>query len=310
MARMLAHSSIVPENYRGEEHIGNCVIALEIANRIGASILAVMQNLQLVEGKPGWSSQFLISCVNASRRFSPIRYRMTGTRGQDSSGCIAWAIDKTCTVLKSPEVTMGMAKAEGWYHRPGSKWKTMPELMLRYRSAALFTRLYAPELSMGLQTTDELADLGARGTQEPSQPVFEPGPETPKIGRNSTTKALGAVPRNPRTPVTVAVQNSPEAPAAQAVAVQVAGAPSPAAATLNDPAGQYNYLKALTGLIGLSRHSEGNLLTFLRNSRRCGESLSSLAEVADRQPGAIVWAHDNWKSVDRELTRLKQEKPA
>ncbi len=81
MAMMLAHSSIVPENYRGEEHLGNCVIALEIANRIGASILAVMQNLQVAYGKPGWSSQFLISCVNTSKRFSSIRYEMTGTRG-------------------------------------------------------------------------------------------------------------------------------------------------------------------------------------------------------------------------------------
>jgi hypothetical protein len=73
--------------------------------------------------------------------------------------------------------------------------------------------------------------------------------------------------------------------------------------------GQYNYLKALTGLIGLSRHSEAHVLTFLRNTRRCDESLSSLAEVADKQPSAIVWTHDNWKSVDRELTRLKKDKP-
>jgi hypothetical protein len=135
MALMLAHSSIVPEAYRGDEHIGDCVIALEIANRIGASILAVMQNLHLVQGKPGWSSQFLISCVNATKRFSPIRYQMTGTRGEEIWGCIAWAIDKSGAPLKSPEVTLRMAKAEGWYYRPGSKWKTMPELMLCYRSA-------------------------------------------------------------------------------------------------------------------------------------------------------------------------------
>ena len=156
MAMMLARCSIVPENFRGEEHLGDCVIALEIANRIGASILAVMQNLRLVQGKPGWSSQFLISCVNASKRFSPIRYQMTGTRGEDSWGCIAWALDKTGEVLKSPEVTLGTAKAEGWYHRPGSKWQTMPEQMLCYRSATLFTRLYAPEITMGLQTTEEV----------------------------------------------------------------------------------------------------------------------------------------------------------
>jgi hypothetical protein len=125
MATMLAHSSIVPEAYRGDEHIGDCVIALEIANRIGASVLAVMQNLYLVQGKLGRSSQFLISCVNATKRFSPIRYRMTGTHGEDSWGCIAWAIDRTGQPLKSPEVTIQMAKEEGWYFRDGSKWKSM-----------------------------------------------------------------------------------------------------------------------------------------------------------------------------------------
>ena len=78
---MLSGSAIVPEHFRGEAHLGDCMIALEIANRIGASILAVRQNLRLVAGKPGWSSQFLISCVNARKRFWPLRYRVTGTRG-------------------------------------------------------------------------------------------------------------------------------------------------------------------------------------------------------------------------------------
>jgi hypothetical protein len=102
MAALLTHCTLVPENYRGEEHLGDCVIALEIANRIGASILAVMQNLRLILGKAGWSSQFLISCLNATKRFSPIRYQMTGTRGEDSRGCIAWAVDKTGEVLRGP----------------------------------------------------------------------------------------------------------------------------------------------------------------------------------------------------------------
>jgi hypothetical protein len=159
MAKALSSSAIVPTAYQGENNIGSCVIALEIANRIGASVLAVMQNLYVVHGKPGWSSQFLISCINASKKFTPLRYKMTGTKGQDDWGCVAWAQDKTGEILESPEVTIGMAKAEGWYGKTGSKWKTMPELMLRYRTATLFARLYAPELTMGIQTADEVQDI-------------------------------------------------------------------------------------------------------------------------------------------------------
>jgi len=159
MASALSACSLVPEAYRGKENLANAVIALEMANRIGANPLAVMQNLYIVHGKPAWSSQFLISCVNASGKFTPLRYRQTGERGSDSWGIIAWAKDREGEVLESPEVTIGMAKAEGWHGKAGSKWKTMPDLMLRYRAATLFARLFAPELTMGLHCDDEIIDI-------------------------------------------------------------------------------------------------------------------------------------------------------
>lgn len=157
MVKPLATSDLVPTTFQGK--LGNCLIALEMAQRIGASPLMVMQNLYIVHGKPAWSSQFLVACINASRKFTPLRYKMTGEKGTDSYGCIAWAKDTEGEVLESPEVTIGMAKAEGWFQKSGSKWKTMPELMLRYRCATLFARLFAPELTMGIQTDDEVIDV-------------------------------------------------------------------------------------------------------------------------------------------------------
>ena len=74
--------------------------------------------------------------------------------------CIASAIEKaTGEVLEGPEVSMAMAKAEGWLGKNGSKWQTMPELMLRYRSAAFYGRLYAPEMLLGMQAAEEVADI-------------------------------------------------------------------------------------------------------------------------------------------------------
>lgn len=157
MVAPLAKSDLVPQSFQGK--IGNCLIALEMAQRIGASPLAVMQNMYIVHGKPAWSSQFLVACINASGKFSPLRYKMTGKKGSDTYGCIAWAVDVSGEKLESPEVTIGMAKAEGWMTKNGSKWQTMPELMLRYRTATLFARLYAPELTMGIQTDDEIRDV-------------------------------------------------------------------------------------------------------------------------------------------------------
>jgi hypothetical protein len=55
-------------------------------------------------------------------------------------------------------VSVGMAKKEGWYGKTGSKWQTMPQQMLMYRAASWFVRAYAPEIAMGLHTSDEIRD--------------------------------------------------------------------------------------------------------------------------------------------------------
>ena len=68
-----------------------------------------------------------------------------------------------------PLVTIAMAKAEGWYQKNGSKWKTMPELMICYRSAAFWTRLFAPEIGLGINTSDEAIDTV--GVEVPDVPA-------------------------------------------------------------------------------------------------------------------------------------------
>ncbi len=157
-AALLAKSSLVPKEY--QNNLPNCVIALNMASRMGADPLMVMQNLYIVHGKPGWSSQFLISTFNTSGRFSALRYEWVGEEGKDSWGCRAWAIEKaTEEKLVGSTVTIGLAKKEGWYQKNGSKWQTMPQQMLMYRAAAWFIRAYAPELAMGMHTEEEIIDI-------------------------------------------------------------------------------------------------------------------------------------------------------
>ena len=161
MAKALCSSDLVPEQYRGAEKIGNALIALEMSQRIGASPLAVMQNLHIIHGRPSWSSSFIIAALNSCGRFSPIRFRIEGEG--DGASCRAWAYDKsTGEELEGPPASIAMAKAEGWSTKNGSKWKTMPELMLRYRAAAFFGRLYAPDVLSGMHSTDEIEDVRGR----------------------------------------------------------------------------------------------------------------------------------------------------
>ena len=55
-------------------------------------------------------------------------------------------------------------------NKNGSKWKTMPEQMLKYRAAAFFARTECPEVLMGFQTAEETEDVyGAASKQEPEK---------------------------------------------------------------------------------------------------------------------------------------------
>lgn len=156
-AKALAASTLVPQQFQG--NLPNCLIALEMAQRIGASPLMVMQNLYIVHGRPGWSAKFLIASFNQCGRFSALRFEWAGERGKDSWGCRAWAVEKeTGERIEGPLITIALAKAEGWEGKSGSKWKTIPELMLTYRAAAWLVNTHAPEISMGLNTADEIGD--------------------------------------------------------------------------------------------------------------------------------------------------------
>jgi hypothetical protein len=128
-AKLFAASDIVPKQYHG--NIANCVIAVDIALRMGANPLMVMQSLYVVHGRPSWSAQFLIATLNQCGRFSVIRYEFQGKEGADAWGCRAVSTElSTGEKLTGPLVTIGLAKKEGWYDKSGSKWPTMPEVML------------------------------------------------------------------------------------------------------------------------------------------------------------------------------------
>lgn len=160
VGKLLAASSLVPEVYRGAEGLPNAIVALNMAQRMNADPLMVMQNLYVVHGRPAWSAQFLIATFNRNGRYSSIRYRWQGKEGADDWGCRAYATElSTGNEIVGPLVTIGLAKAEKWSERSGSKWKTIPELMLTYRAAAWMVRTNAPEIAMGLPTAEEIDDI-------------------------------------------------------------------------------------------------------------------------------------------------------
>jgi len=157
-AKALASSTLVPQQYQGQQGLGNCIVALGFARRMNIDPLMVVQNLHVIHGRPSWSSQFIIGLINGCGRFSLLRYEITG-KGE-TLACTAVATDLASgQELRGPEVTMTMAKKEGWATKSNSKWLTMPELMIRYRAAAFWGRLYASDMLLGIQSQEEVVDI-------------------------------------------------------------------------------------------------------------------------------------------------------
>jgi hypothetical protein len=174
VGKALAASSLVPDTY--SNNLANVLIALDVANRIGASPLAVMQSLYIVHGRPAWSASFLIATVNACGRFTPIRYETQGEDPFDKAYRVrAYAKDRESgEVCEGPWISWRMIDAEGWAKKSGSKWQSMPGLMFMYRAAAFWTRIYAPELSLGIRTAEEEVDVAETRTIDlPARPDLQ-----------------------------------------------------------------------------------------------------------------------------------------
>ena len=166
MAQMLATSSLVPQSYKNNPV--NCMIAMEMTNRTNFPLLMVMQNLYVIQGKPSWSGQFCTAVVNASGRFSPLSFVQLTNPDGSLRGYYAKATRLSDgSICEGSPVDWDMVKAEGWYDKSGSKWKTMPDLMFHYRAAAFFVREHCPDLLCGLQTVEEVQDV--KGYEQPTQ---------------------------------------------------------------------------------------------------------------------------------------------
>jgi hypothetical protein len=179
IAKALASSTLIPPQFQGQQGFANCLVALEIANRMRMSPFQVMQNLHIIHGRPSWSSQFIIGLINGCGRFSPLQYEVTGQGDSLACTCVATEL-ASGKDLRGPTVTMAMAKKEGWATKSGSKWQTMPDLMIRYRAAAFWGRLYIPELLVGIQTQEEVVDI---------EPVTVK-PELPKTSLDQLNAAI------------------------------------------------------------------------------------------------------------------------
>lgn len=230
--KMLSQCSMLPANFKN--NIPDCAIALEMSARMGYAVspLLILQSIVTVHGKPTFEAKFVIGLLKSRCGYRRFDYEMSGKVGdagevrrtprigrdgkpvldkngnpifdneiiRDGRTCLAYAIDRDGNRIEGVPISMAMAKVEGWYDKSGSKWQTMPELMLRYRAATFFKNIHCPEITMGFKTSDEIIDIEDPEIEiiddKPKQKLFKAKKSTEKAEEPAQDEAV-AEPENP-----------------------------------------------------------------------------------------------------------------
>lgn len=193
----LANSDVIPDSFRGKPN--SVFLAIDAAMRMNTGVLEVMQNLYVVSGQPSFSTKYKIALVNRSGKYrGGLNVEMVdGSTGPGSvSRC--WAIDESTGMEREEFFTWAEAEAEGLISKKGSKYRTTPDLMMKYRAASRFISFNCPELTLGMPSREELEGMRyAEATVIPQEDATQ------------SLAALAAAPEESPAPVEVAAE--PEA---------------------------------------------------------------------------------------------------
>jgi hypothetical protein len=157
--KWIASSGLVPEHFAKNPQ--SIAVAIDLARSLGEDPILLMQGVFFISGKPGFGAAFMLSRLRRSGAIKgTVRYETTGAG--DEMRVRAHAIDaETGEAVSGPEVSLDMAKAEGW--TKNGKWRTIPEVMLRKRAVTFLVRDHYPDVLAGMPVVDELEDVRAAG---------------------------------------------------------------------------------------------------------------------------------------------------
>ncbi|MDN5044955.1 hypothetical protein O8C96_04365 [Aliarcobacter butzleri] len=154
-ATALSKSAFFPNALKND--VASAVIIYDLANRMNISVMEVAQSIFIIYNKPSFETKFLVARLNDSGKIKG-SLRTVISDDKRSAYCEA-TCSVTNEILKGMTYTLDIAKAEGLIDKQGSKWKTMPELMLRYRAQSNFINEFFPEIKFGCKTKEEIEDV-------------------------------------------------------------------------------------------------------------------------------------------------------
>ena len=145
-----AQSAMVPAHF--QNNVQDCFVVVQLALELGIAPLTALQNVFMIGGRPSYTAKFAVALANRAKVFAgPIRWKIEKGEKKEDLEVTAYA---PLYDGDTAEVTLSYrtAMAEGWTRN--KKYSTIPEQMLRWRSAKWLIDLHCPEILLGFDVVE------------------------------------------------------------------------------------------------------------------------------------------------------------
>lgn len=160
LAKAFSTSKLVPEHFKNS--VGDCYIAIGLAERYHMDAWSLMQEMYIIQGKPMMSGKLATAILNHSLA-EPLRPEYSG-EGDERKVVVTGRPHGDEKPL-SVDLKVKDAKTAN------DQWKKNPDQMLMYAGARMWGRRYTPDILLGILFDDE--DVGQDATLQPPMPTSQ-----------------------------------------------------------------------------------------------------------------------------------------
>lgn len=154
-SKCVLDSGWAPKGFQTAEAV---LIALQHAAELGLPPMAGLQNIAVINGKPGIYGDAALAIVRKSGLMAEHRETEVGTRGKDDWGYKVTTRRTDMAEPHSETFTVADAKAAGLWGKAGP-WSQYPKRMLLFRARGFALRDVYGDVLKGLRTVEELDDM-------------------------------------------------------------------------------------------------------------------------------------------------------
>ena len=144
---------------KGMDRPESVLIAIQLGAEIGLTPMSALQNIAVINGRPGIFGDAALALVRASGKLAAYKEEIIGEVGKDSWGYSITATRAGCEP-HTDTFTVFEAKAAKLWAKAGP-WSDYPKRMLKFRCRGFVLRDVFGDVLKGLRSVEELRDMPA-----------------------------------------------------------------------------------------------------------------------------------------------------